>query len=324
MIDAYASFPHYLSHIVPIWHALDESIRGTFYIASSLVADAQHHGIEAQQGRPSSTRNPIIVAAYADYRSNSSRPVIFVEHGAGQVYSERENNPSYSGGAMRDRVVLFICPNETVAGRNQARYPTIPVAIVGCPRLDAYYPIPPRIPHDPLVVAFAFHADYSIAPETRSAFRQFHTAIPLVRDAGYHVIGHAHPRLYRRVAPVYAKYGVDHTEDPDEVLGRADCLVVDNSSFGFEAAAVGVPIVWMSPTFYRREVKQWPRFWDALVLGPEATRAEGVLAAVTEALAPVSLDVQSTRDNFLSTIYSYRDKQASHRAAEAIMAVIGA
>lgn len=325
VVDAYASFPHYFAHIAPIWRELPDDLRGTFYISRYIANDPLVQTFNCRpiaSQRLSRQSNPIIVSAYSDYRVTGRAPVIFVEHGAGQTYVNQPGNSSYSGGRHRDRAILFICPNDRVALNNQTRYPHIPTAVVGCPRLDDHHLSPLRLRKSPPTIAFTFHAHYGISPETRSTFNHFRSAVLAVRSLGYPVLGHAHPRAYPKISAFYSQHEIPHTADPDEVLSTADCLVVDNSSFGFEAASIGIRIVWLSPPFYRRDVTQWPRFWDALVLGEEATTASEVPEAITRALRPVDGDLLQLRDNFLSSVYKHRKGDSASRAAEAIVGVL--
>lgn len=144
-IDALATEHHYASHILPIWHALTDAERGSFYIGRRPDALRAVQGIEARTGLPSgSDAHPVVVAGYSDLRRvPRGRPVILVEHGVGARYKrpdgEWDRNPSNPGGSHREAVRLFICPNEDVAAANLEAYPDAKVAVVGCPRLDRWH-----------------------------------------------------------------------------------------------------------------------------------------------------------------------------------------
>lgn len=286
-------------------------------MSSRLAARFAESQVAHRVGIPARTGHPIIVAGHCDYQMTGRREVIFVEHGAGQSYSPDVFHAAYSGGPDRDRVKIFICPNEVVAKRNSVAYPDASATVVGSPRLDRFHPAQPKPVSDPATIAFAWHADLRVCPEAASAFREFHSAIPMLVDQGYEVIGHGHPRILARLVPFYNKYGVRVVGDA-EVLERADVLVLDNSSIGFEFASLGRPVVWMSPTFYRRSVTAWPRFWDALILGEHAESPDEVPGAVERALVPIAADTAEARERFISSVYSARDGQASIRAASAI------
>lgn len=320
-IDFFASERQYLDHILPIYRVLPDSLRGRLFVATELAKRCADVGVPCLQSIPRG-KTPIVVAGHGDYRVAGKRPVIYVEHGAGQTYLDQLDHPAYSGGSDRDRVILFICPNETVAERNLARYPSAAAAIVGCPRLDPWHPAQPFTLSSPPTVAITFHADLRLNPEVASGYREFLPAIPLLLEHGYRVLGHSHPRLYRRLERQYQALEVPYAKHFSQVLDEADVLCVDNSSTAFEFASIGKPIVWLTPSFYRRDVHHSLRFWDALVLGPEATTPTEVPQAVRTALAPVSPPIAATRDEYLSTVYTYRDGMATARAVAAIERIV--
>jgi len=267
----------------------------------------------ALQRRPPHTGPPILVASYSDLRLCRQRQAIFVEHGSGQTYLGVDE-AAYSGGPDRDNVVLFLCPNSTVAARNADRYPGARSIAVGCPRLDYWHTRPPQARSTPPVVAFTWHADLNLVPETRNGFRHFSPAVTATRDAGYTVLGHAHPRFFRRIEGWYAQHGIEAVATLDEVFARADILVADNTSAAFEFASLDRPIVWLTPPHYRRDVHHGLRFWDALVLGPEATRPEDVPDAIKQAITEYR-----PHDELLDGLYAGRDGAATKRAVEAIL-----
>lgn len=138
ILDAYASAPHYAAHIEPVWAALPPEARGTFWTARA----------RDRWGTPVPARWPldrlVLVASYVDARRARPRPVVYLEHGAGQTYpgdSRSAGHPSYSGGRELDHVVLFLCPSGVVADRWSARYPDVPAVVVGCPYLDRWHRI---------------------------------------------------------------------------------------------------------------------------------------------------------------------------------------
>src|SRR5690242_18511280 len=107
MIDAVASEIQYLHHLAPIWRALEESERGTFWVAEGLLDQARASGVEATPLGPKLPRGGLVlVASYGDELRVAPRPVVLVEHGAGQHYST--GHPSYSGGRGHRNVKLFL------------------------------------------------------------------------------------------------------------------------------------------------------------------------------------------------------------------------
>lgn len=136
ILDGYASAAHYAAHLVPIWDALPAEVRGAFY--APRASDPW--------GEPLPPRWPrdriVLVASYVDALKCRPRSLVYVEHGAGQAYpgdARSARNPSYSGGDSLENVILFLCPSETVAARWRERYPAVPVAVVGCPKLDPWH-----------------------------------------------------------------------------------------------------------------------------------------------------------------------------------------
>lgn len=321
-IDFYAGFPHYGHHLLGIYRALPEDLRGSFTLTHIAAQGINAADIPFSLRRPAPRAlNPVVVAAHSDSRLFRGRPIILVEHGAGQSYLGSTDG-SYAGGDDRDGVVLFICPNSSVADRNRARYPNTPTAIVGCSRLDPFHPPISKPRTDPPTIAITFHPSYAVAPETRSGARYFWPSITLLQDAGYQVLGHGHPRLYKRLQRTYGKLGIEHTPHLDEVFSRADILIADNTSALFEFASLGRPICFLTPPHFRRDIHHGLRFWDAVEHWPEACTPDAVPDAVALALTPPSPERAAAREAFIHQVYAYTDGQASRRAAEAIVELV--
>lgn len=70
----------------------------------------------------------------------------------------------------------------------------------------------------------------------------------------------------------------------EEVVQRADCYVVDNSSTMFEAAALGIPVVVMESPVWRRDVEHGLRFWEYADVGPTVRPGDSFVDAVQESL----------------------------------------
>jgi glycosyltransferase involved in cell wall biosynthesis len=112
--------------------------------------------------------------------------------------------------------------------------------------------------------------------------------------------------------------------DFEEVVRRADVYLIDNSSTMFEAAAAGLPIVALEPSYYRRSVDHGLRFWDAAGVGiPVRSRgsydtslSKKLNAAIEEALADPP-ERKAAREAALDIVYAHRTGAAA-RAAEAI------
>jgi hypothetical protein len=315
MIACYATQRHYLEHLAPIAAAAELEV----YISGGL----RRYAPGARAGLPPrEDRDPVVVASYRDavvVRQHSGRPIVFVEHGAGQDYGN--GTPAHPGGTDRSDVVLFLCPNSSVAERNRAVYPNAEIAVVGCPKLDPWHAGRRTLANraDP-VIALAWHWDCLIVPEARSAFRHYAEVLPaLARAYPGRVLGHAHPRILNDIAPAYARAGIEVVWELAEVLDRADVLAFDITSAGYEFASLGRPVLALNAPWYRRHVYHGLRFWD-LIPGPQVDGPAGLLPGIERALADLEED-RALRESVSATVYAARDGRAAERAAEAISAL---
>jgi hypothetical protein len=251
----------------------------------------------------------VIVAGYRDLLSVKPRPVILLEHGAGQTYGG--GNPAHPGGRNRGTVALFICPSDRVAELNRARYPETPAVVVGSPVMDQHHRYPAR--PESGVVAVAFHWNALTAPEARSAFPFFGDAVAdLARERT--VIGHGHPRIEKTLRRFYATHGITWVS-LDEVYRRAEVLIVDNSSVGWEFLSLDRPVIWLNPPWYRKSVDYGLRFWEYADSGVQVDDPADLSFAVTEALVDTR---RARRREVVSEVFAYTDGRASERAARAI------
>ncbi len=328
-IDAFATESHYLAHLAPIWHALDPAERGTFWVAGALGDRPAREGVAPIKiGFPTRSSTPTLVASFQDRRhaAHVGRPVVYLEHGAGQTYlgDPRGDHPSYSGGPEHEGTALFLSPSETVADRWRARYPT-PAIAVGCPKLDVRHcraretvaPLP--------TVALSFHSAVALCPETQTAYPHFsgglRDAVGALRAQGVDVLGHGHPRLWGRLRAVWAALDVEAVEDFDEILGRADVYACDNSSTLPEAASVGLRLVWLNAPWYRRDINHGGRFWEwprgQVSCDHPADLADAVMETLDE---PV--EVFKAREAMVREVYVAIDGNAAARSVEAIRAIV--
>lgn len=321
-VDAYASLAHYAEHLWPIWQALPAACRGRFY---SVGRDTDWWGEELPRRWPDPTR-PMLVAAYSDAVKVRPRPLVYVEHGAGQTYIDAADHPAYSGGADLGDVVLFLCPSEAVAERWRARYPGAGCAVVGCPKLDRWHRVTaPRQYDDRVTVAVTFHWDCSLVPETRSAWSHYDEALEqLVASAarrGWRVLGHGHPRLWGRIVRRWRQLGVDHTPQFADVLDQADVLVADNTSAMWEFASTDRPLVVLDTPWYRRDVEHGLRFWTHADAGVRIGQGEHLVEAVAWALDDPG-DLRQNRQRASREVYAHTDGLAAQRAADAIVKLL--
>lgn len=319
MIHAYASRGHYADHIRPIWDALSPRVRGEFL--SPRTSDPWG------SGRPKRlpADDVVIVASYVDSQKWARSRVVYVEHGAGQTYDADPNgfrHGSYAGGDGHAHTVLFVSPREEVAARWRARYDA-PVVAVGCPKLDKYHDAKDVLPRDQ-TVAFSFHWDNPLCPESRSALPHYQRALPAIvgalRERGWRVLGHGHPRAMGALARVWRGLGVPVVDDQDYVLRHASVFVADNTSAMYEAAAVGIPVVVLNAPWYRRTYHHGMRFWS-VIPGAQVNDPGDVVEAVERAQQR-ERDDELVRVGAVRATYAHVDGQATARAVKAILEVI--
>jgi hypothetical protein len=323
VLDAFASERQYLDHLAPIWAALDPAERGRFHLPSTLVERAVALGVDAAHIALVRPRRGglIMVAAASDYRMTSDRPVVYVEHGAGQTYVDDTGHPCYSGGDGFDRVVLFLCPNETVAERWRAKY-RAPAEVVGCPKLDRFFELRTSKFHNvgnSPTVAVSFHWEQVSrlpAPEARGAWSHYDAVLPALA-AEFRVLGHGHPRLWGRISRRWKALGVTPAEHFDQVLDEADIYVCDNSSTLFEFAATGRPVVVLNAPWFRRDVEHGLRFWEHAGVGVQVNEPGELVPAIRTALADLPHQ-REARERAVRAVYGVLDGRASERAVAAI------
>ncbi len=171
-------------------------------------------------------------------------------------------------------------------------------------------------------VAVTFHSDLSVCPETRSAWRHYDASLEaLCADPRWQVLGHGHPRLWPTIKRRWEQLGVEHTPDVDEVLSRADLLVMDNTSVGYEAAALGIPVLCLNMPSYRRDVEHGGRFWSSPP-GVQCDRPSDLLGSVALALTDQP-SARAIRAKAVEWAYGGPlDGHASERAVAAILEVL--
>lgn len=243
-------------------------------------------------------------------------PVALMEHGASQRYLGLDHR-SWAGGRGREAVSLFLCPRSESAEANLARYPDAQAAVVGCPALDNVT----RVPTSEPMVAFTFHPDYPAGrsiPELRNALPHYLDDLPEIvgklRAEGCRVVGHRHPR-FRTLKNLWRRLEVEFVDDWPALLASVDCLVVDNSSAGWESLAVGAGCVWLNQPAYRQDVEQGLRFWEHADIGTQVSGPSEVVAAV---MAELSRSHVETQQDAVEGVYGGVYGGGAQLAADAI------
>lgn len=318
MISVLASQPQYLAHIQPIWDALPDDLKGEVLVGP------------APRGTLSEW---VIVAGGPDSRRARRSKVVWVEHGAGQSYRgspQTRRHSAYVGGIGHDHVRLFLAPSDSAAKIWRLEYPKARVEAIGCPKLDVMRDqlLPER--DRERTVAFAWHFDLQLLPETRSALSHYNRSLPGFEadllTLGYRVLGHGHPRWADALRKRYAVLGVEWVPSLGEVLQRASTVITDTSSAGWEAAALGLNTIWLNCPSYRRNVNHGLRFWESLP-GPSIDHPNELLHAIRsvtdEDYDPNSYHRwQQARQIVVDRVYKFTDGSSTQRAVDAILDTI--
>jgi hypothetical protein len=280
MIDAYATEPHYLDHLAPIWVNLPDEAKGRFYAPPWIHSGETGITLHPRSGWMRDTpTNLTLVASHRDLNRIRPRQGILLEHGAGQTYGR--NEPDHAGGTGRDNAIGFLCPNETVAQANRDAYPHIPAHAVGSPKLDAWKHLPEA---HPWTVTIAPHWDDTRYPESRSALPwirpHLRTLTEHLQAEGIILHGHGHPRLWPPIETTWKQADITPIRPQREALTQTRVHVFDNTSHGFEAAALGHPVILLNPPWYRRETRHGLRFWEWADIGPQIDHLDDLATAI--------------------------------------------
>lgn len=327
-LDFVALTRAYLEHLRPVWEALPEEHRGTFYVSEWLLEEAADlPGTVTTIGEKEKLEpgpGIAVVASYHDLVRTWARRAVLFEHGAGQSYTKRHS--SYAGGVNRKNVDLFVVPGPEPAKRNRRYYPKVPNVEVGSPKLDPWLAgdrTGPG-PDDPPTVALSFHWRCNVAPEAGTVVDHYLPGLEAVvaelEDQGVTVLGHAHPGILEELRPHYDRLGVEVVDLFDEVLERAHVYAVDNSSTLFEFAATGRPVVVLNGPAFRKNVRHGLRFWKEADVGRQVEGPAELAGALLEALDDPP-ELRALREAAIARVYARRDGRSAEHAAEALVAM---
>lgn len=290
----------YWDHLIPIWEAYEE-----------LYGPAELYGHMEGWKRQSPRRGNrlAVVASYKDYLSARAHPVVYLEHGIGQTYSEF-TSPSYAGNPGKEATVLFLCPNDLCADKNKRTYPSARVEVIGSPYLDTFINAPQSRAHP--VISFHWTIPGNrVPPEMTSAFPHYEYRISAIPD----LHGHAHPRARDELYEFYGKHSIPVIDDFINVIKTASVFICDNSSAIYYAAQCGIPTVILNAPWYRREISHGIRFWDMLpgvVVDDPNDLVESTEKARNRSLSAADLDKR-----LVAPLFPWVDKGA-YLAAELI------
>ena len=310
-IDFIASRPHYADHLVPVWWALPEEVRGVFYAPSNLHEYLGRYRILAKLGYdPGSV---LVAAGFRDIRGTRHRHTALMEHGVGQTYGNP--SPSYADGEGRTKATLILAPNERVASFAPKKS-----VVIGTPFMDEFFLRPPtRRLEDP--VAFAFHWRCSVENEAGTAFDEYKSAVEDVAFSGLKIVGHGHPKMMKELTPFYRDRDIPVWQHFSHVMQRARLLVCDNSSVIYYFAALGKPVILLNASWWRRDVEWGLRFWDQADVGLQVDQPSDLLHVILRGLED-NHDVRSRREEISREVVPIQDGTATRRAVEAILGLL--
>lgn len=299
-IDFFARRIHFIDHLAPIWNNIPVTMRGTFYVPISLKDYTRGLGIQEVTGLAPFQRTsrdpakitpdgdgPLVTCAYGDtkmgIRKNPKRPQILMEHGVGLSFPEHA--PGYAGGGgIRCNVCLFLAPNEVIRKKTAKTFPGAFQIVVGTPKMDKWADIPKKVQDDPPTIAVAFHWDGKrVCPEAGNAWEYYKGVLPSLTKH-YHVLGHGHPKIIDKLAPLYKGMGIEVVTSFEEVLARADIYLNDSSSTLYEFACVDRPVVILNAPWFRKTVDFGIRWWDYTDIGPQCERPQDLRGCIERAL----------------------------------------
>ncbi len=330
-IDFFARRSNYIDHMAPIWFALDDSVRGSFYVPELIYEYAVSKGVDPVALKSPGVNNkldvlplgtgPVVTAAYGDLqaalRKDPRRPQIFMQHGVGLTFP----HSAYAGGAgMQRDVSLFLDPNQHTRDLVAKTFPHKPGFVVGTPKLDKFLNTKGTKEHEgKTVVCVSFHWDGSaIAAEAGNAFAHYRNILPvLAEQEHFTLIGHGHPRAMPGLAPFYQSIGIEPVWDFDEVMERADVYVNDCSSTLYEFCVTGKPVVILNAPHFRRGVHTGIRFWEYTDVGPMVDEPDRLLEAIISQLTGWNEAYRPAREQAVADLYPFLGESAK-RAAEVI------
>lgn len=319
MIDALASHPHYVDHLLPVWNALPAHHRGRFVVRADAVRRASEVGLRAHT-RLGSEKRLTLVAATIDYRIalQQRREVAFLNHGVGQAWRDARGQLINSGcGSRRPGVVLFLTPGPHATATTREANPGAHVVEVGSAKVESLRLLP--APTEPLLVV-STHWDHTLLPESRSALPEY---APVLRELASRapLALHAHPRARVLVRNVAERLGVPFIESFDDVCRRATAYAVDSSSTLFEFAALDRPVIVLNGKGYRRDHHHGLRFWEAAGVGLQVDDPADLIAAAQAALYGL-VDTSFERRRAVGLAYHQLDGCAAQRAASALTSLL--
>lgn len=297
-LDFFARRNHYIDHLAPVWNAMPEDRRGTFYVNEQTFMYAKWKtGADPVivSDLPISD-DPVLVCAYGDMNraSRAGRVLINMEHGTGHTF----NTPAYPNGrGARDFIDLFLAPNEYTAQKiRDIRMK--PVKVIGTPKMDDLLKSAALNPNDGTVcIAFHWGNKKTKPAEAGSALDHYRAVLPILKRQ-YKLIAHGHPLAEVEHRQLFDDLGIEYVPTFEEVCRRASLYINDLSSTLYEFMALGKPVILLNAPWFRRDVNYGIRFWDYSNIGFNVDDPKEIFSAI---------------DTMLERPYLFRDECAKAR-----------
>lgn len=315
MVDAIATFPHFVDHLLPLWNALPVEQRGVFAARANAADHAARRGLQTVTRLPAPPRLTL-VASHADYleaHCQGGRPVAYVNHGVGQCWRD-ETGRLLERDVTKPRkgVRLFLTPGPHATHVTIEVNPNATVVEAGSAKVEALRLIPR--PVEPLLVV-STHWQHKLVPESNTALP---TYLSVIKESPIPVALHAHPRIAYWVRNEAQNLNLEFIETFDEVCQRATVYATDSSSTLFEFAALDRPVVVLNGLTYRRNHHHGLRFWEAATVGVNVNHPSEFATAVAHAIE----DAPGQREQRAAAIamaYHPFDGHAADRAVTALL-----
>lgn len=315
----FASEPHYLRHMLPVWKKLPEEYRGDFMCLDKVRPYAEMVGLETSGHRHNSQR-AMLNASYKDFtlcRRHGYK--VLMEHGIGQTYEDYSGY--YAGGPYRELVDLFLCPNIQTKLANEQVYLDIPAEVVGTPSMDYWHRLvdsshPAKVEREGgFTISFHWQPKSGV-PEMGSAVTHYSRIFSDIQSYFGNVSGHGHPRIEDQLRRIYGVSGIPWRNYSD-VLRTTEVYICDNSSTMYEFASLDLPVVVLNAPWMRRDVNQGLRFWDFADVGIQVDEPEQLALAIEVAMIDPP-EVQERRREITDWLYPYRG-YAADKAAKVLV-----
>lgn len=282
----YASRPHFLDHLWPIYKEFELAESNDYEARLYLTQPLEHYGERSTPLRLSLDINygdVAVVSSSADAmtcrKTAPSRPIIMMEHGVGITFPKNQSYAGFTG--IRAKVAMFLAPNQWIHDKTWVVLPKKPQAIVGTPKMDKWKD-PPKGNKCRICISFHWNGS-AVAPEAGNALEYYVKHLSdyakAVNRIGYELVGHCHPRIVQEVKPHYKDAGIPFIDNFDEVMETCLLYINDCSSTLYEAATI-MPVIILNAPWFRRDIDFGIRFWKWTDIGFQCNHPDDLISLI--------------------------------------------